>query len=325
MNRSEMLKLMHKFYKVYNRLQIYILPIFSIISIIPSIRNNNLFKTITLILKIFIIINIVLGVSVILYFTDFVTPLNTTYSIYNDLVEYYIELIRNLWNIIINYFNKLLNLSSSKNELESVLKDSISQLKSDVKVEVKSGMQEAIEEALHKMEEDEASRWIFTQCVLISSGLFLIYFIFILPGGGVSIEEITHYNWLNQHLINIKLSIIDLISKPTNPGNPGLPKVDVTLPKSTVDVGISPISPVISEGISTVTPNTPIIKTLSQFVEVSTQTNLNGVDVSTQTNLNGLEVGRLVGTVNVLGDVLPQQTQKTLITYVNDSIKNITD
>ena len=132
MNRSEMLKLMHKFYKVYNRLQIYILPIFSIISIIPSIRNNNLFKTITLILKIFIIINIVLGVSVILYFTDFITPLNTTYSIYNDILEYYIELIRNLWNIIINYFNKLLNLSSSKNELESVLKDSISQLKSDV-------------------------------------------------------------------------------------------------------------------------------------------------------------------------------------------------
>lgn len=186
-------------------------------------------------------------------------------------------------------------------------------------------MQEAIEEALHKMEEDEASRGIFTQCVLISSGLFLIYFIFILPGGGVSIEEITHYNWLNQHLINIKLSIIDLISKPTNPGNPGLPKVDVTLPKSTVDVGISPISPVISEGISTVTPNTPIIKTLSQFVDVSTQTNLKGVDVSTQTLADGISIGKLEETYKMVHSVLPKEVSDVIKETVNNNNIKITD
>jgi len=63
------------------------------------------------IIKLFIIINLVLGVGLILYFTDFVTPLNNTYSIYYDLLEPYIELIKHFWNKIIEIANLDINVN----------------------------------------------------------------------------------------------------------------------------------------------------------------------------------------------------------------------
>lgn len=107
MNRSEMLKLMHKFYKLFNILNkhFYIIPILSYLS---SIRNNKFFKSINNILKIIILINIILGVSFIILFTDFVIPFNITYSIYYDLIDPYIEIIKHLFYKK-NYINSLIN------------------------------------------------------------------------------------------------------------------------------------------------------------------------------------------------------------------------
>lgn len=93
-----MLKLMHRLNKIFTIINkyFYILPI---LSIFTNIKDNKMFQTINNIIKLLIIINIILGVSVILYFTDFSSSLNTTYSIYVDLLEPYIEIIRNLWNM----------------------------------------------------------------------------------------------------------------------------------------------------------------------------------------------------------------------------------
>ena len=108
MNRSQMLKLMYKFNKLIQLINkyFYILPI---LSYITSIKNNKYFNSINNLLKIIIFVNIILGVSIIILFTDFINPINVTYSIYTDLLESYIELIKQLWGKLVNYITNLIN------------------------------------------------------------------------------------------------------------------------------------------------------------------------------------------------------------------------
>lgn len=110
MNRSQMLKLMYKLNRIFTSLNkyFYLLPLLSIIS---SIKNSKMFIRINNIIKVIILINIILGVSIVILFTDFGSSLNTTYSIYSDLLEPYIDLIKHLWNKLVNSIN---NLGSSK-------------------------------------------------------------------------------------------------------------------------------------------------------------------------------------------------------------------
>jgi hypothetical protein len=240
----------------------------------------------------------------------------------------YVEIIRNLWNKLITYFNNLFNLEtqdSLKNELKSVLTESTSQIKD----ELKSGMSAAIEDALDKMREDDiqAIDNLFIRIGIVSGVVFLSYFIFVLPSDAAI--DLTQYNWLNQSLINIKLSIIDLITKPSNPGNPGVGGLDLNIPttpelnviKTTVDAvaPITQLSPCLSDGsigMSTVTPNTPIptIQTLSEFV-----------DESTQTILDGVGVGKMVETVTIIRRTFTEEESDVLLSGVNQAIKNITD
>src|ERR1700748_1805531 len=155
MNRSTMLKLAHNLNKIFNVLNkyLYLLPILSLLS---SIKNNKYFNILNNLIKLLIIINIVLGISVILYFTDFNTPLNNTYSIYYDLLEPYIELIKSIWNKILNYFPGSLDqewleatqTTSIKTEIESILKDSTSQIKEVIKDGIKDGIKESLAEIL---------------------------------------------------------------------------------------------------------------------------------------------------------------------------------
>ena len=274
-----MLKLMHKLNNIFTILNkyFYILPILSVLS---NIRKTKIFVTINNFIKLIILINIILGVSLILYFTDFSSSLNTTYSIYADLLEPYIELIKHSLNKLIQFYNNLFNLKGSdslQNELKSVLTESTSQMKSELKSEMI--------DVLDQMREDDIQAFdnLLKQLGLISAAGFLFYFIFILPSDAA--VDLTQYNWLNQTLINIKLTIIDLISKPQNPGSVNPNNLDI--PKSPIDGGGSPVSPVSpvpnsenfniyftkpdvgvsdipSSGIPTVTPNTPIsnIKTV---------------------------------------------------------------
>ena len=76
------------------------------------------------------------------------------------------------------------------------------------------------------------------------------------------------------------------------------------------------LSPASSSGSYTVTPNTPItnVPTLSNYV-----------DVSTKTDLDGIQVGKMVRSLNIISDTLPQPTLASLKTVVNAGITKITD
>jgi hypothetical protein len=322
-----MLKLMYKLNKLIKLINnyFYILPILSYIS---SLKNNKIFNSINNILKIIIIINIVLGISFIILFTDFINPINVTYSIYIDLIESYIELIKHSWKELMSYINKLLTPGSTiKKELESVIQESATQIQS----EIKSVIESSIEEALDRMREDDiqAIDNLLKQLALISSGIFIFYFIFVLPGSSIDSSELVSYNWINQSLIELKISITDLIINLLggNGGNPGSPKmgvggrdlVDVALspiniPK--VDVVNSPISPVSSLGVPTITPNSPItnIQTITEYV-----------DHSTETTIDAMSVGRFVETVNILAQSFTAEETEALQSGVNQAIKTITD
>lgn len=238
-------------------------------------KNNKIFVTVNSFIKLIIQINVVLGVSLILYFTDFVSSINNVYSIYYDLLEPYIELIRNVWNQLMNYFHKV-STPSIKKELESILQESATHIQQEVKEGIKAGMKEALDEVMSDLQAANAkyqSYFLLKKTIIISSILFGFYFVFILPGPSMNPEDFTQYNWLNQSLIELKIYIKEFFINGGNGGNPNMDggivreMVDVanspiTLPKTLIDVAVSPITP--GSGIPTLTPNSPIITALTE-------------------------------------------------------------
>lgn len=331
-----MLKLMHKinkYYKVFNK---YIALISIIISIWDRIKSTKLTVFLIRLFKILIFINIIFGVGLIVYYTDIITPINTTYSIYNDLLEPYLQIIIHLYNDVINYYNTIISQFKLlikdlfqgeviSNQVTKSVEESIHKL--DIKDEVKEGIKSGIKEVIQDLKDDLAESELnksdlIKQIVLFGTVLFGFYFIIILPNNTEAIQD---YNWISQSLINIKLSIIDLFSNPNNPGSPSAPGTPsapgspISAIRLLVDVGVSPIvSPIVSEGssLATITPNTPIapIQTLSQFVDASTQTNIDGIGVS-----------KMVETVNILKDVLEDDQTDLILDGVDKLVKNITD
>lgn len=80
-NRGTLLKFVilgKRMFQFLNK-HFYILPLFSILA---KVRNNKIFKFSSWMIKIIILINLILGTGFILYFTDFLHPLNSLYSIY---------------------------------------------------------------------------------------------------------------------------------------------------------------------------------------------------------------------------------------------------
>lgn len=267
MNRSEMLKLMYKLNRIFTSLNkyFYILPILSIIS---SIKNSKIFIRINTILKVIILINIILGVSIVILFTDFGSSLNTTYSIYSDLLEPYIDLIKHLINQLLNTINQLGSIKP-ENELESLIKES--NIQDQIKSGIKSGVKEALEEVLGEFREElndleqQSSSELLKQIALYSSVLFFGYFLFYLPGSSITLTELAEYHWFNQGLIEFKLSLINLFSNPTDPGNPPVDPVIPSSPNSPSpntefnNYFKEPISPTSSTDVEV----TPTVKTLN--------------------------------------------------------------
>jgi hypothetical protein len=312
MDRSTMLKLMHKINKIYNLLNkyIYLLPLFSLLSNLIDVKDNKFFNLIRILIKLFIIISIVFSVTLILYFTDLSTPINNTYSLYYDLLEPYIEMLKHLWNKLLSYFNNSITSTESNSqikELESVLKDNTSLIRD----QVKAGIKEGITEALNEFDVEDKPNTL-KNLALISSGLFFFYVIFVLPGPFITPDNLNQFNWFNQGLIEFKISvkdfIIQLISNSSKPG-------------AGSSSSIIPITPVISEGsLATITPNTPIsnIQTLNQYTKEVR-------DISIQTNLNSISVSKLVESVNILADVLPEDSKELIVNHANKTINKITD
>lgn len=338
MDRSTMLKLMHKinkYYKVFNKYMPtnYLSSITIIITIWDRIKSTKLTVFLKGLLKILILINIIFGIGLIVYYTDIITPINSAYSVYNHLIEPYLQIIINFYTAlaqeVINYYNTIISHfklfirdlfqaeSNQMNKSVSQLEESINKLsiKEEVKEGIKSGLNDIIQDLKDDLDELDNKSDLFKQIVIFSTVLFGIYFIFILPNNTEAIQD---YNWFNTGLINIKLSIIDLFSKPSNPGTPNTPSTPGTpyqAFRTLVDVGVSPV---ISEtsNLPTITPNTPItqIQSLSQLADASTQTNLDGIGVS-----------KMVETTNILSDVLDKDSVDMIKNGVNGIVKNITD
>jgi len=302
-----------------------------ILSTLSKFTNNKFYKVITWLVKIFVIVNIIFSVGYIIYFSYLESSFINGISIYNDLIKYFINDLIKLWNDLINLTVE-----------DSIIKH-VSNNK-DINLQIKEGMREAfkevVEEALDKIHEDEleANSDLLKQLALFSSVLFACYFFFILPGS-VNPEVLSQYNWFNQSLIEFKMNIINLFSKPSNPGggtsnnvvsqsSQTSPTLSDYYPKADV---ISPSNSVSSDTLSTITPNTPIASNSNlspsiSTVESSTQTiNVVTVDSSTETYVNGIAVSKMVETTNIVADVLGEENSSTILNHVNSKIKNITD
>jgi hypothetical protein len=359
MERSQMLKLMYKLNKIFIYLNKYIIPIITAIASMFN-KDSKILKTIHFILKLVLIINIVLGVGFILYFTDFTTPINNTFSLYYDLLEPYIELIKNLWNKLINYINNLHDVtvtSTSKNELADVIRETNSSIKTEFKAGIKEGIKETLDELLNEMNNDSKIE-LFKQISLYSSFIFFGYFLFVLPSNP---ESITEYNFVNQSLIEVKVFIkdflINLFFNPTNPGNPGPGSATNVTPTAGVagvatkapDVPASIESPITSQlnkyypnliergssgnsvwsegSSSTITPNTPTIVN-SNIVNPLPSSGTAGVAITTvnvgiQTNLDGLTVRKQGVGIDIYEAALPSNVTNNVSDKVNEIITKI--
>jgi len=120
MNKSTLLKLAHKINKIiinFNKyLYIWSLPQRGaiILNNISKFRNNKFVNILYNIIKIFLFISIIFSVSLILAFSDFSTTLNSLPSIYYDLLEPYIEIMKYFYNKFINNINHYIDLISNK-------------------------------------------------------------------------------------------------------------------------------------------------------------------------------------------------------------------
>lgn len=272
MDRSTLLKLMHKF----NKFIIFINKHFYIFSFtawlfnnISLLKNNKLVYSFYNLIKILLFVGIVFSVAVIAYFTDLNTPFNNTFSMYYDLLEPYIEILKHFYNKVIDYFNNIISLSHQSRGID---KDTILNqlnIENEIKSGVKSGIKEALEEVVEDMENESKikSDYLIKNFIIAGSVLFTVYLFIYLPSDATDINQ---FNSINQLLINLKISVIDIFSsKPSGGSSPGLGPIS---PPSTP---ISPISPgeastystyfrsppSLSESIPTITPNTPVAST----------------------------------------------------------------
>jgi len=209
-------KLLFKYLNQY----LFILSFLSFLTSFYSIiKQNKLYKLLITILKILIIINIIVGTGFIIYFTDNFSPFSL--SFYYDILNTYLDFLKNLYNTLINYRIEDLIIEKVKSpDLE---------LKNEIKLGVKQGIKEAFDEILTEVTEknNQDNTYLLKYLALTGSVIFFGYILFILPGSSISPEELTQFNWINQSLIEFKLSVKDLIvnyfKNPSNPGNPGTP------------------------------------------------------------------------------------------------------
>jgi hypothetical protein len=145
---------------------------------------------------------------------------------------------------------------------------------------------------------------ILKNIAFVSGLLFLSYFIFALPGSEITPIELASYNWFNQSLIEIKLTILNIFSG-SNGGNGGAPAPNTS--------GSGSISP--STSSSSTTPT----KYFTTLPSIDT------VEASTQTNVGGLTVSKMEESVNILQDVLDEDASAHLLNHVSSKIKTITD
>jgi hypothetical protein len=212
MNRSQLLKLM---YKLNNLIQFlnkyfYILPIISILS---KFFKTNFYNKFKLVLKIIVYLTIITNIFVILYFTDFNSSLYLTFSLYNDLLDPYINFIKTIWNKIKLYFNIFIS-----EDITNVTNNP------NIKNEIKTGIKEALTEVLDDLKQEsldiESNTNYLKPLAIVSSTIFFAYFLFYLPNS-ITPEDLTQYNFFNSSLIEFKINVKDFILNYFYGGNGG--------------------------------------------------------------------------------------------------------
>jgi hypothetical protein len=137
--------LAHKFNKIIINLNKY-LYIWSFIAIIlnniSKFRNYKFVNILYSIIKIFLFISIFLSFSIIVYFSDFSSTLNSLPSIYYDLLEPYIEIVKYFYNKLINNINHYIDLISNKTTSVLASNDRSLNIETQIKNAIKSGIQE---------------------------------------------------------------------------------------------------------------------------------------------------------------------------------------
>lgn len=151
---------------------LYLVSIFSLLKSLKSRLNESKFyKSISWLIRIIFIINLILGTGLIIYFTDFVNPFNTTFSVYLDLLKPYIDTLIKFWNDLIN-FNIEESIISNVKETNTV--------KDQIKAGIKEGVKEALDEILDERKEylkSKAKTDLYKNIALMSIKLILQLFL----------------------------------------------------------------------------------------------------------------------------------------------------
>lgn len=163
---------------------LYILSIISLLSSLRSYLNQSKFyKFISWLIRIMIILNLFFGVGLIVYFTDFVSPVNITLSYYLDYLKPYIDMIKRLYNDLILKFNIEESIISNVKESKNI--------KDQIKGGIKEGVKEALDEMMIELEDEiksKAQTDIYKGLALFGSMLFFGYFFLILPCLSLDLE-----------------------------------------------------------------------------------------------------------------------------------------
>lgn len=265
------------------------------------------------IIKVILFISIILSVGIIAYFTDFNPALNSLPSMYYDLLEPYIEIIKHSYEKLVNYFSSLLD--NFKGPADSI------NIENEIKSGIKSGIKEALEEVIDELEEESKikSDNLIKQFIIASSVIFTLYLFLYLPGSDVNAEDISQYNSFNQFFINIKITVIDIFSnssgKPGAPGTPG---------STNISPPISPISPgeastyfrspaSVTESIATITPNTPVA--LPEAMHASTS----AIDALTQNTAGVINnASNNISPINTVA--LPEAMHPSISNYIEKEV-----
>lgn len=286
-----------------------------LVSIFSSLNQSKLYKIISTILRIIFILNLILGTGIIIYFTDLIDPINQTYALYYEILKPYIDFLKKLYYDLINIDVEESLISNVKNS-------------NTIKNEIKLGIKEAFDEIISENSTPDNTN-LLKPFALACSVLFFSYFFFILPGSSISPEELTSYNLFNQSLIEFKILVKDYFftQNPGTPGSPIIPSTPSTPSSPSVSINtylpesvVNNPSPILSEGLSTVTPNTPVASSssLSPFLKLDKS-------VGVQTVLDGITVSKSISTVDILADVLDEDNATLIKSGVNKIIIKLTD
>ena len=315
------------------------LYILSFISLIAKFRKSFYYKALTYLIKAIVAINLILTSGLFFTLTDFSTPLIQIWSIYNEILGPYIEIlklkIKSLYNLLINLDDNLITKYDSGFSTKNIKVPQVEDLiKEDFNVE-------------QEEEEIKAAKNLILYTAIIAS---LYYFLFVIPGSMP--DNIGDWNWFNQGLIEMKVNLKDLILYYFgNGGNPGTGGDSSTVENiisayekgkgkaSSIDShSPSPFHTPVLTPVETsnnnvlihdpeATPRMPKL-TMESSVPVVEETNnipLIRVDASVQTDLYALSIGRKEAYLDVVIDAIKPKDHEELLSSAKSLIKKITD